>query len=214
MEHDHEPFVEDPDAFPSWVYQYTSTPEYEFVNNLRGVPMFKMMEEVGFHVTGWDMESPSFEIQFRGAWTHVFLMAPPYDDLTKVQQGWECRNASIIIDCHFPIVDMTHVAAPDADFMRIIEHRDVMLNNLRLAEAVTTPRAEWAADLAQFNPNVFILPDLDLHDGDSDRVAGEKLIRFQVRFASAANAALKEHTARHYAKYGTYGSHPHAPATG
>lgn len=210
MDHDHAPFVEDPDAFPSWVYQYTSNPEYEHVNNLRGVPVFKVMEESGFHVTGWPMEEP-FTVPFRGVWTYIFLMAPPYDDLSEIYDRWECRNVSLIIDCHFPIMDMTRTIAPDdAEYMRLHEHREVMLKNLRLAEAITTPQAKWAADLAQVNPNVFILPDLELDDADPDTVTGEKMMRFQLKFAQASNASMREHTQRHYAKYGTHGEHPHA----
>ena len=156
--------LENPDQVPAWVYM--EPPDQFNAVQLRGAAFFDQMAAYGVRVQripGVAAGSPGsdhadVEFQIFRPWTHIFVnvrggdLAPFLDSLPP----W----CSMIMDCHFPIMDMEAAIGSNEQLIGVIDHKDELLANLALADAVTVSQKHWAADLAEINPNVFYLPDL------------------------------------------------------
>ena len=155
------PLIENPELYPVWVVQFSPSEEAEA---LRGKQVFEMMQEFGFRVDILNHPAP---VVIRQPWTYLFCPVPIVD-FTEHRKALDTQPCSVIMDCHFPIMALEHAFTPEPDGMfELIESREVMINNLSLADAVTVPHEKWAADLAEVNPHVFLLPDVDNDSEDS-----------------------------------------------
>ncbi len=176
---------ENPEAFPAWVY--IRPPGEAAV--LRGGPVFDVMADMGLRVQRLEQQGDDEVVQvvfgYR-PWTFVFCTVPYAPWPAEVLANEYC---SVIMDCHFPIMDMGQVTGDDGTIIEIIDRKDDLLANLALAEVVTVPHPTWAADLAEVNPNVFVLPDL--HE-DEDRGG----VRFISRLSAAASLSGQVKQAR------------------
>ncbi len=158
--------IEKPELFPAYVY--LQPPDVNAVR-LRGKALFDLMAGLGYRVQQIPGAVPvpgakqEAQIGIYKPWTFVFVPVG-YADIGPLLDSLEQNSCSFIMDCHFPIMDMSRIVADAETFANVAGNRDVMLANLRIADAVTCPKAEWAADLAEVNPNVFLLPDLELPD--------------------------------------------------
>jgi hypothetical protein len=192
-----QPLIENPELYPAWGYQIDSERNPE-VARLRGKDAFDAMEQIGLRVEEISGRGGSFEI--RKPWTYIFMFVNTDVDSTEELLATEGAPCSIIMDCHFPIMRLEHAFTKDPDDMfKLIENRDIILGNLALADAVTVPNSDWAADLAEVNPNVYYLPDLHIESGDDDEPTGreiEDLNRFIVRLNEVANASAAAKKAR------------------
>lgn len=162
-------YLENPSNFPKWVCQYPDNEQYQ---QLRGLPAFELLEqEVGIrvqYVIGGDPNEKS-QIEIVKPWTFLF-MPVPITDFAESRKRLDVTPCAVIMDCTFPIMNLENafvIDRPDGMF-DLIESREVVLNNLRLADLVTVPRPGWAFDLAAELDNVFLLPDLVLSEGDGD----------------------------------------------
>lgn len=206
--------IENPDIFPAYIY--VSSPD-ERARRLRGQAAFEGLAELGLRVEEIrTVPSPDqaamVEIRIRRPWTFVFLPVAPVD-FSPYAEAFHDKPCSIIMDCHFPITRMEYAIAEDSEQLAAMwAAQPVMLANLRLADAVTVPQPDWAADLAGEVPNVYVLPDLELpeafyrqHEGltDEDCDAIEEVgtypgNAFVVRFQEIAMAAQQRKAARLY----------------
>jgi hypothetical protein len=172
--------IENPERFPAYIYSgYPDTDPYN-TEVKRGGPYFEMLQHVGFRVTRL---TPGVEASITLAlpWTFLFIPVPATDSVAALEDLTRNR-CTVILDCHFPIMQLEKVMVPNDEVMfSVIENRDVMLANLATACAVTVPQKEWAADLAEVNPRVWYLPDLDDEDETS-------LTNFATRFMEIAVA--------------------------
>lgn len=150
------PVVENPNLFAAWAWL---RPADDFdAPRLRGGPVFEEMARLGFRVQTIPAGVEA-RVEVWRPWTFVVLSVPSSD-----ASGWidELPNhSSVIMDCHFPIMDMETAIGANDQLVDIIDNKDMLLANLAAADVVTVPRPEWAADLAEVNPNVFLLPDYD-----------------------------------------------------
>ena len=155
----HVPRVENPDVFASFVY-VEPPPPFNAVH-VRGGPYFDLMAARGFNVQRIPAGTSDSSVELRG-W-HTFVYAPVNaEPMAEVFERIRSRGC-IILDCHFPITRMEHVETGDGlEFLSVLEGREQMIDNLRAACAVTVPREEWAADLAEAIPadRIWLLPDI------------------------------------------------------
>lgn len=182
------PRVENPDALTAWVVIEPPDGGFDAVN-ARGGPLFETLKMMGLRVqliAGHDATKgpgPSAEIEIHRPWTQIFMpvghndFAPIYERLP-----WWC---SVIMDCHFPIMNPEMMIGSEEAMAGVMAHRDQMIANLALAEAVTVPHPRWAANLAALNPNTFYLPDFKGDGGD-----------FVVKLGEIANTAATIKLAR------------------
>lgn len=160
---------ERPDLLPAWVW-VEPPPDFDAIR-LRGQLFFEGLEESGIRVErikpGGKYKPTAWQ-----PWTYVFMMLP-WADFAPYAEWFLARPMSIIMDVHFPIMNMEKAIGSSQVLIDIIDRKDVLLANLAMADAVTVSRPEWAADLAEINPNVYCLPDLEApawmyHDSDDD----------------------------------------------
>lgn len=165
--------LENPEAFPAYVFSPSATPEAAW---LRGGPVFEAMAEMGFRVQILDPHC-AVEVAIHRPWTFLFMHVPAAD-WAPTMESLADRPCSVIMDCHFPIMNMGDATGTDEVLIATIDNKDTLLANLALAEVVTVPHPNWAADLAEINPNVFLLPDLE----ETEHGVGQ----FMARMATAA----------------------------
>ena len=178
--------IENPELYPAWLVQFSASEEAE---HLRGKQVFEMMrEEVGVRVQFMGSRGGE-EGLIHKPWTY-FYVPVPIVDFTEQRKELDRAPCSVIMDCHFPIMKMenAYTAEPDQMF-ELIESREVMIKNLSLADVVTVPHPAWAADLAEVNPHVFVLPDVD---NDSE----ELCIKFITRINEIGMMSYRNRQAR------------------
>jgi len=194
---------ERPELMPAWVW---CEPPADFdAIRLRGELYFAGLEETGIRVQRVKAGT-AYNAAVYQPWTFMFMMLP-WDDFADHAEWFATRNASLIMDCHFPIMNMETAVGSDQTLVDIIDRKDTLLANLALADAVTCPRPEWAADLAEVNPNVFVLPDIEApawmyDDSDSDEEPSDAEVdeyesamasaqRFGMRMMEIAQASIR-----------------------
>lgn len=169
--------VENPSLFASWVW--ISPPDEFDAPVKRGRRLFEEMAHIGYRVellsAGWEGQ-----LSIWRPWT--FIVGPvPAADVSAWVGGLDDLHCSVIFDCHFPIMNLETAIGADDQIIGVIDRKDVMLANLALADAVTVPHPSWATDLAEVNPNVFLLPDYDDRSAD----------RFGIRLAEIAQTSMR-----------------------
>jgi hypothetical protein len=181
-----EPRLENPQAFPLFVVCEQS--EQFGAKTKRGRPYFDAAANVGLEVQRVPLGA-DLELRPRRPWTYVFMHVPIADFRPIIDDRHRHRDpVSFIFDCHFPIMRMDTIIGDDETVLLTLESRAVLLANLGAACAVTVPRREWAADLAEVNPRVWWLPDIDDETTDPD-VFEASVGAFALRFAEVAQAA-------------------------
>ncbi len=148
--------LENPELFPAWVF--VQPPAAFDAINLRGGLAFEAIAAAGFRVQVVPAGA-SERVGFYPPWTYLYLPVPAEDC-----RGWVeglPYHCSVIMDCHFPIMDMETAMGSDQALIDVIDNKDTLLANLACADVVTVPKESWAADLAEVNPNVFLLPDME-----------------------------------------------------
>ncbi len=180
------PRVENPDVLPAWVFM--EPPAGHNAIRLRGGLFFDALEQLGIRVQRI-RAGESGNIGVWSPWTYVFLSVP-FEDVGPSTERVADANCSVIMDCHFPIMNMERAIGSDGDLADIIDHKDTMLQNLAHADVVTVPQPGWAADLAEVNPNVFLLPDFDIATGAA----------FSLRMGEIAAASIRAKQARQKAR--------------
>lgn len=201
--------VENPKLFPAYVM--VRSPD-ERTARLRGEIFFETVAQQGLRVQFVDgSEEPGSEemIGIMRPWTYVF-MPVPFVDAGPRFDGLEELACSVIIDVHFPIMNRGEIRSGGRfSVEEVWARRGIMLANLARADAVTVSQPGWAADLAEVNPNVFYLPDLDLPeecylDELSDGFAGsdrstsavKAVNEFAARFAEIAAVSARHKVRR------------------
>lgn len=111
----------------------------------------------------------------RRPWTFLYVPVQT-DDAAEWLPWFQERTCSVIMDVHFPVMRQETVLGDDATILEVLEHREQMITNLSLACAVTVSQEAWTADLAEVNPNVWFLPDIEPGDDDS-------LTEFTIKFS-------------------------------
>ncbi len=175
--------LDDPEAFPAYVFSPSASTEAAW---LRGGPVFEAMAEMGFRVQVLEQQD-AVEVTIHRPWTFLFMHVPSAD-WAPVMESLADRPCSVIMDCHFPIMNMGDATGSDESLIATIDTMDTLLANLALAEVVTVPHPDWAADLAEVNQNVFLLPDLE--------ETGHGVQLFMSRIAAAANMSGQVKQAR------------------
>lgn len=170
--------VKNPDLFPAWVW--CKPPAAFGAVWKRGGPVFDAMAGMGWRVQVVESGKRT-RIEIVPPWTYIFLPVPS-EDASEWCESLTNSRCSVIMDCHFPIMNMETAIGTDQAVIDAIDGKDTALANLALAEVATVPHPSWAADLAEVNPNVFLLPDLP------DDTDGEEFI---VRLSEAATASTK-----------------------
>jgi hypothetical protein len=181
-----QPVIRNPELFPAFVYLSGLGADEK---RLRGMKAFETLKTLGYRV---DIDRPPGGMfTIRSPETVIFIGFTPFDD----QGDWLRSLRSdprvvLIMDCHFPISDTTEIVVegPLEKHVAAVDAIPVALTNLALADAVTVPNGEWAADLTASNPdlNVFVLPDLT-KSGDVDQF----LLNFTEVLAAARPTAHK-----------------------
>lgn len=179
--------VENPSLFPAWVWM--RPPDAYDAPRKRGGPLFAEMDRLGFRVQVIPQTTAVHNVAIWRPWTYI-VCSLPSGDFTETAESVDDAPCSVIMDCHFPIMNMEQAIGDDEQLIHIIDNKESLLANLALADAVTVPQAGWAADLAAVNPNVFLLPDYT--DATADR--------FGVRLAEVAQASANIKKARQAAR--------------
>lgn len=182
--------IENPDLFASWIYGFAG----DEVADARGRDVFLLYAELGMRTVEWKMDgSTEFTLQAWKPWTHLFVPVP-HNPLPEDGWDWFAKSPiSVIMDVHFPLMDLSRafiVGGDQDDVLKLIENKEVMLESLARADAVTVSQPDWAADLAHVNPNVFYLPDVNHEDGE------ESLVRFQLKLMEVATLAMNSKRAK------------------
>lgn len=200
-----------PELFPAYVF---IAPPDEASERLRGRLFFDQMAEMGLRVTQVKGVEPGDEVGDGVAsvpivrpWTFLFMSVPSVD-FTDYFGEFAMMPCSIIMDVHFPIMDREKITVTGRGSVeQVWADRDVMLANLAGADAVTVSHPDWAADLAEINPNVFYLPDIAVPDEAYTAIAGAEdaadmdqdlyqlvfgqLCEFTLRFAEVAQSSMR-----------------------
>lgn len=142
-----------------WVYIEPPT-DFEAVN-LRGAMYFDSYDLLHPGRVTRVPAGAMAEFPIRRPWTYVY-MPVPWVDVSDYLDELGAEPCSVIMDVHFPLMDLEQAIANDDTLMHIIDQKAIMLANLARADAITCPRGEWAADLAEINADTFVLPDLVL----------------------------------------------------
>lgn len=178
------PRFENPELFPAWIF--AKPPDGYDAVNLRGGPVFEVMAEMGLRVQVIEAGAGDVRVEFLRPWTYVYLPVPA-DDCQPWVEGLPSYS-SVIMDCHFPIMNMETAIGTDRTLIDVIDNKDTLLANLAAADVVTVPKETWAADLSEVNPNVFLLPDLRESDQDPSG--------FIMRLSEIAQASIRVKQAR------------------
>lgn len=176
------PQVENPSLFPAYVI-VGPPPNDINIEELRGGPWFDLMASMGLRVDRIN-NGNNLKLTPQLPWTYVFMAVPEANIVEAIRTITSTAPVSIVLDCYFPIFDMANVVA-SADTLQVIgDAREDMIANLRAACAVTTPRQEWAADMAEAGINTWLLPDINPHDEST-------VASFGVRFAEVMAATYQ-----------------------
>jgi len=178
--------IENPNVFPT--YMYSGAPDNDIYDAevKRGGPYFEAMKVSGFRVIRIPVGEGVQEVPIYKPWTFLFTHVPNTDAVMYVK-SIAAAGCTVIMDCHFPIMQLERAMTPDDDiWLQVIESKAVMLANLAVACAVTVPHKEWAADLAEVNPRVWYLPDIE----DADNV--EQIAAFGMKFAEIAMSTQQQ----------------------
>lgn len=178
--------VENPERFPAWVW--LRPPDAYDAPRKRGGPVFEEMARLGFRVTVFD-QGAEVRVPINRPWTYIVCSVPGGDCGPWVESVAD-DPCSVIMDCHFPIMNMEIAIGADTEIMAVIDNKETILANLALADAVTVPQPGWAADLAAINPNVYLLPNFEEHRADE----------FGLRLAEIALASASVKQARQAAR--------------
>lgn len=170
------PKLENPALFPGWVW--CRPPAAYDAPLKRGELFFKALAEFGVRVEIVE-QVPNVAVPIWRPWTYL-VCSVPTEDWSAALEALP-THCSVIMDCHFPIMNMETAIGNDADIIDIIDRKPTLLANLALADAVTVPQRGWAADLAEVNPNVFLLPDFDIDHPEA----------FSVRMVEIAQASVR-----------------------
>lgn len=179
--------IENPDLFPTWVYGFAG-PE---TADLRGKAVFELYAEIGMRVVEVEL-GKALEFQAWKPWTHIFLPVPHVQIPDEMWDWFERSPVSLVLDCHFPLMNLTQayvIDEPDRMF-DIIEAKEIMIENVRRAHAVTVSNLDWVMDIAALNPNTFYLPDIRWEDGE------DSIVSFQLKLMEAATATHRIRTSR------------------
>lgn len=172
--------IENPDAWPAYVYIEPMDGIFDAIRK-RGADYFDFLAEAGFNVTRLSAENEDRKLTIRPPWTLVYLpleRTTP-DTISAFSKGL----CSVIVDVHFPVVHQETVLTENDDaLLDLLERREEMLETLRRACAVTVSQEEWAADIAEFNSNVWYLPDIK----DDE----ESIITFTYKFSDMVRATI------------------------
>jgi hypothetical protein len=182
--------IENPDLFPAWAW--LRPPDDFNAPYLRGELFFETAADMGLRVQTIAAGAVGDEarVAIWRPWTYVVLPLPASD-----VSGWIGGlpdHCSVIMDCHFPIMDMETAVGSADQLVEIIDQKDMLLANLALADVVTVPRPVWAEALARVNPNVFVLPDFDEARPDAFGLRMVEIALASVRVARARAAACEE----------------------
>src|SRR5262245_53085616 len=158
--HTHTARLENPDIIPGFIY--VEPPRKFGAVKKRGGPFFDQLADLGYNVARIPAEplgEPKRIPIFR-PWTFLY-MPVPVDDTTAWFADLPRERCSVILDCHFPIMNLEYAIADEATLAMVAERRPQILANLAAADAVTVPRGEWAAPITEVNPSVWLLPDIN-----------------------------------------------------
>jgi hypothetical protein len=148
----------------------------EFITR-RGGPVFEMWDQLGQPVvTGaaGAIRRPAFVL------TGIYPFSQTAEDIE-----WLAAQPDIVcvVDIHFPLLRPWAIVGTDdaRAWWMDRDRQDLALRIVRAADAVTTPRPwwdghdTWIDDLAEYNANVHVLPDLDGTEADTGRFARQLL---------------------------------------
>lgn len=167
----------------------------------RGGPFFDSLTDIGFEVLR--LQNGSTEtIAFRKPWTFVYGPVPDTDITEWIAEATKAIPwSSVILDVCFPVMQPELIGGDPESVQRVLDHRDVILENIKAACAVTTPHKDWAAALAEVNPRTWWVPDIlfdpntDIPEGDLDNATideleerAETLTTFGIRFSEMLQA--------------------------
>lgn len=139
---------------------------------LRGLAVFEMWQALGRKVSiGSDLSV--------GPPTRLFIAAPANPAIAAaIERMYWWPDTCVAVDIAFPLLWIASAMTDDEGmaFWSDPANREQALRAIRAADVVTTPHASWFAypewidELAEYNPNVVVLPDLK---GDHDAAVHE-----------------------------------------
>lgn len=185
------PKVENPELFLAWVW--CEPQEAYDAPHLRGGPIFEAMADMGLRVQVIPQTATGevAQVTIRRPWTIVFATVPAAD-FTSAATAMADDTCSVIMDCYWPIMNMEQAIGTDDQIIGVIDHKDVLLANLALADVVTVPHARWAEQLAEVNPNVHILPDYEDDQPERFALRLQEIAQASIRVKQARQAARRE----------------------
>lgn len=148
------------------------------LGRLRGRQVFETMEKT---LGSFTFSAPDANGTMMLGYGTAFADGGNLAVIPFVQQA-KARGSYIVVDVHFPVFDIDSILAfqPDAtkdqrdleadeaarEYWSDPDNRQKFFDLIEMADAVTCPRPAWAKELTTFNPNVYILPDVeDLNSG-------------------------------------------------
>jgi hypothetical protein len=165
--------------------RYLFTPSSPRWFEARGGPVFEMWQSLGYdvHIVRGAEASPVRH----PAWT--FFPVVPRPEVVAMLDRWKRYEGTVaVVDVCFPMGRPDcYVGLDGPDRAAIAAWTDPLVRRagfavVGAADAVTVPHAHWDGypgwidDLAEHNPNVYVLPDLDAADPDAEaRFAGRLL---------------------------------------
>jgi len=196
------PKVENPEMFPAWAVQFDT---YEPSAIMRGKPWAQLLAERGLRVTEITPEHNGFYTQ--QPWTYLYMPVSLVQSMVGMFESLETASCSVILDCHFPItqLDQAYTIDDPDNILTVIEHKDDIIESLKLADLVTVPHPDWAEELAEITPHVFLLPDLIVGEGfsmdeDSDYEPTMEdmynIVNFTTRMSEAATQSTTNKRSR------------------
>jgi hypothetical protein len=111
----------------------------------------------------WRIEFPAL------LFVSAAMCVPPTGMVGLVERTAARPDGVVVVDIHFPLMrpDACHGQPGTVRFLTHPGYQAAMLRAVEAADAVTVPFAEWDGypgwidDIAEHNPNVTVLPDLD-----------------------------------------------------
>lgn len=144
---------------------------------LRGLAAFEMWQALGRKVSiGSDLKV--------GPPTRLLIAAPANPAIADaIEKMYWWPDTCVAVDIAFPLLWIASARTDDEgmEFWSDPANREQALRAIRAADVVTTPRSawfaypEWIDELAEYNPNVVVLPDLDGECDDSIRTFAANL---------------------------------------
>jgi hypothetical protein len=183
------PTVENPALFPGWVWA-KPPPDFDAPRK-RGGPVFELMKQMGMRVEVFEGGDTAARVPIWRPWTYIVLSLPAAD-CSEWMGSLDDLACSVIMDCHFPIMNMGNAIGANSDIVDIIDNKPILLANLALADVITVPQPGWAADLAEVNPNVFLLPDFDEANAEAFSLRLMEIAQASVGVKQARQAARRE----------------------